>query len=135
MARLRAQNGSVKANGLWQLEGQRARGLVDRIHVCCVVCPDFLNSGLTQVPNLDLGIHAYKNVPRFRHLCLHLAFCQDRASSALAPAVGTSKSQCCGPRTWSRMLGGSWVVIRRVISRVTILITHIRGLITPLNYP
>ena len=31
--------------------------------------------------------------------------------------------------TW---LGGSWVVISRVISRVTILITHIRGLITPL---
>ena len=30
------------------------------------------------------------------------------------------------------VLGGSWVVISRVISRVTILITHIRGLITPL---
>ena len=30
------------------------------------------------------------------------------------------------------MLGGSWVVISRVISRVTILLTHIRGLITPL---
>ena len=29
------------------------------------------------------------------------------------------------------VLGGSWVVISRVISRVTILITHIRGLITP----
>ena len=29
------------------------------------------------------------------------------------------------------LLGGSWVVIRRVIS-VTILITRIRGLITPL---
>ena len=29
-----------------------------------------------------------------------------------------------------RKLGGSWVVITRVISRVTILITHIRGLIT-----
>ena len=28
------------------------------------------------------------------------------------------------------ILGGSWVVISRVISRVTILITHIRGLIT-----
>ena len=27
---------------------------------------------------------------------------------------------------------GSWVVIHRVISRVTILITHFRGLITPL---
>ena len=30
------------------------------------------------------------------------------------------------------LLGGSWVVISKVISRVTILITHIRGLITPL---
>ena len=30
------------------------------------------------------------------------------------------------------LLGGSWVVIGRVISRVTILIAHIRGLITPL---
>ena len=28
------------------------------------------------------------------------------------------------------LLGGSWVVISRVISWVTILITHIRGLIT-----
>ena len=30
------------------------------------------------------------------------------------------------------MLGGSWIVIRGVISRRTIVITHIRGLITPL---
>ena len=30
------------------------------------------------------------------------------------------------------VLGGSWVVINGVISRVTILTTHIRGLITPL---
>ena len=30
------------------------------------------------------------------------------------------------------ILGGSWVVISSVISRVTILISHIRGLITPL---
>ena len=28
------------------------------------------------------------------------------------------------------LLGGSWVVINKVISRITILITHIRGLIT-----
>ena len=32
----------------------------------------------------------------------------------------------------SRVLGGSWVVISGVLSRVTILITHIGGLITPL---
>ena len=30
------------------------------------------------------------------------------------------------------ILGGSWVVISGVISRVTVLITHIRGHITPL---
>ena len=30
------------------------------------------------------------------------------------------------------ILGGSWVVISRVINRVTILITLLRGLITPL---
>ena len=30
------------------------------------------------------------------------------------------------------MLGGSWVVISRVISRVTMVATYIRGLITPL---
>ena len=29
-------------------------------------------------------------------------------------------------------LGGSWVVISGVISRVAIVMTHIRGLITPL---
>ena len=32
----------------------------------------------------------------------------------------------------SLLLGGSWVVINRVISRATIVTTHIRGLITPL---
>ena len=32
----------------------------------------------------------------------------------------------------SLFLGGSWVVISGVISRVTITTTHIRGLITPL---
>ena len=31
------------------------------------------------------------------------------------------------------LLGGSWVVISRVISRITIVITDIRGLIIPLN--
>ena len=29
------------------------------------------------------------------------------------------------------LLGGSWVVISGVISRATIIISHIRGLITP----
>ena len=30
------------------------------------------------------------------------------------------------------LLGGSWVVISGLISRVTVVITHIKGLITPL---
>ena len=35
-------------------------------------------------------------------------------------------------RKWlPRLLGGSWAIMSRVISRVTILITHIRGLFTP----
>ena len=34
------------------------------------------------------------------------------------------------------LLGGSWVVKRRVIRRVAILITHIRGTYNPTyNYP
>ena len=33
--------------------------------------------------------------------------------------------------TRTALLGGSWVVISGVISRVTVFITHIRGLITP----
>ena len=32
----------------------------------------------------------------------------------------------------SSILGGSWVVISRVLSGVTILLTHILGLMTPL---
>ena len=33
------------------------------------------------------------------------------------------------PGFWGGLLGGSWVVISGVISKVTIVITHIRGLI------
>ena len=36
-----------------------------------------------------------------------------------------------GSLHYRTLLGGSWVAISRVISRVTILITHIRALITP----
>ena len=36
------------------------------------------------------------------------------------------------PRT---LLGGSWVVVSGVISRVAMLITHSRGLVTPLITP
>ena len=35
---------------------------------------------------------------------------------------------CC---VWG-LLGGSWVVLSRLISRITMVITYIRGLITPL---
>ena len=44
----------------------------------------------------------------------------------------------CQTTFWLLILGGSWVVISRVVSRVTILITHITGLIALLityNYP
>ena len=30
------------------------------------------------------------------------------------------------------LLGGSWVVVSRFISRIAVVITHIRGLMTPL---
>ena len=53
------------------------------------------------------------------------------------PLVPDSGALCCRPLTaasraelFQGLLGGSWVVIGRVISRVSILITHIRGLIT-----
>ena len=35
-----------------------------------------------------------------------------------------------GIRLLQALLGGSWLVVSRVTSRVTLLITHIRGLIT-----
>ena len=38
----------------------------------------------------------------------------------------------CARACLHELLGGSWVVITGVIIRVTILITHIRGPITPL---
>ena len=38
------------------------------------------------------------------------------------------------PFTGLSTLGGSWVVINGVISGVTILISHIRGLISPHRY-
>ena len=41
----------------------------------------------------------------------------------------TGKDQSEG--VWGALLGGSWIVINGLISRVTILISHIRGLITP----
>ena len=37
-----------------------------------------------------------------------------------------------GRKSEMRVLGGSWVVINGVILRVTILISHLTGLITPL---
>ena len=55
--------------------------------------------------------------------------------SSTTASESAEESKCLegGPaaaRAGQRLLGGSWVVISRVISRVTILITHIRGLIT-----
>ena len=55
-----------------------------------------------------------------------LAVSNSRCESASARVVG------CDQWTSESLNGGSWLVINRVISRVTILITHIGGLITPL---
>ena len=49
---------------------------------------------------------------------------------ALAMPLGHGQSTAV-PRVWG-LLGGSWVVISGVISPLTILITLLRGLITPL---
>ena len=56
---------------------------------------------------------------------------------ALAPAaavetlVAAQESPISPKDPVIRVLGGSWVVISGVVSRVTMLITHIGGLITP----
>ena len=50
-------------------------------------------------------------------------------SRLLHSARGSLGSQTPKPET---LLGGSWVVISEVISRITMVITHIRGLIAPL---
>ena len=50
---------------------------------------------------------------------------------SLQLSFGPCKYQA-GLRRCCALLGGSWVVISGVISRVTIVITQIRGLITPL---
>ena len=55
--------------------------------------------------------------PRLRLQCMGCAISRWRAP---------------GPGIMSSLLGGSWVVVSGVISRVTIAITYIRGVITPL---
>ena len=42
------------------------------------------------------------------------------------------RPRVAGNRDPCSQLGGSWILISRVVNRPTILITHIRGLITPL---
>ena len=62
--------------------------------------------------------------------CNRVLVCELQLSSMVISAVSSGRSL-----SWEHytLLGGSCVVISRVISRVvTILITHIRGLITPL---
>ena len=56
----------------------------------------------------------------------HGAWCQSKlAATSQVLHVWAAVEVCV-------VLGGSWIVIRGVISRRTIVITHIRGLITPL---
>ena len=60
---------------------------------------------------------------------------QGRVAVGNHPDSATTRIQVTLPGTTPaqvRVLGGSWVVIIMVTSRVTILITHIRGLTTPL---
>ena len=58
-----------------------------------------------------------------------LAVSNSRCESASARVVG------CDQWTSESLNGGSWLVINRVISRVTILITHIGGHNPTYNYP
>ena len=53
----------------------------------------------------------------------------DRLAEGREPPKPWRSKRGCGKTS---LLGGSWIVISRVISRVTIPIIHIRGLITPL---
>ena len=63
----------------------------------------------------------------------------ERCAKALGPHAGGQPTADPTPPTQQHvgdsglvLLGGSWVLITWVISRVTITITRIRGLITPL---
>ena len=66
-------------------------------------------------------------------LTMQLLFLANELHSRRYPNLidpnSNQKSQCD-----RSLLGGSWVAISRVISKVTILITHFGGLITPLTY-
>ena len=60
-------------------------------------------------------------------------------SPSLSLAVGEARGRVCHLRLATgatpeifHLLGGSWVAISGVLSNVTIVITHIRALITPL---
>ena len=54
-------------------------------------------------------------------------------SRTKAPNTGKAQKRTPElPSKWATLLGGSWVVKSRVISKVSILLTHIRGRITPL---
>ena len=61
------------------------------------------------------------------------------ASSTVAELAGVAMEACnpfkvtCRSGSYTAtLLGGSWVVVSRVTSRVTLVITYLRGPITPL---
>ena len=97
-------------------------------------------------PNRDKGLHAPKTPqskacllaldPQNRyHLHSGERGCIPKPYSGptqfLDLSINPTKAHPASPNS-KTLLGGSWVVIIRVISRVTILMTHIRGLTTPL---
>ena len=65
--------------------------------------------------------------------CQNLSPCDcDKALQVKARLKLASIQQCRFPSSSSRILEGSWLVISGVISRITIIIAPIRGLIIPL---
>ena len=66
-------------------------------------------------------------------LCIYIYMFKQIQASVKSGDVKSTPSVTRPGAVWRLLLlGGSWVVISRAITRVTILITLVRGLITPL---
>ena len=90
-----------------------------------ITTPETLNPKYyLQDPVLELLTWARKDVS------LGLGFRVSDGASCQSRVRGKSPARLGG--SWGLVLGGSLVAINGLISRVTIVISHIRGLITPL---